>query len=96
MSDLTLPPLPDPPCGATAPDGQACPSDSTVVVAVEWPTCYAMAVWRCHDHAGASVEAALRHNADAVITVTPLAITDQATEPAPDPPTTKRSLRLIR
>jgi hypothetical protein len=56
-----------------------------------------MAVWRCHDHAGASVEAAFRYSADAVITVTPLAIVDQAAEPGPEPPiTAKRSLRLIR
>jgi hypothetical protein len=97
MSDLTLTPLPDPPCGATAPDGQACPSDSTVVVAAEWPTNYSMAVWRCDDHVGASVEAARRHSTDAVITVTPLAIADQPAEPTPEPPTTpNRSLRLIR
>jgi hypothetical protein len=97
MTDLTLPPLPNPPCGATAQDGQACQNDATVVVASEWPTGYAMAVWRCHDHAGASVEATLRYSTEAVITVTPLAIADQAAQPTPEPPVTaERSPRLIR
>jgi hypothetical protein len=99
MSDPT--PLPNPGCGATAPDGEACPSDSTVVVAAEWPTGYpthSMAVWRCNDHVGESVEAALRTSPDAVITVTPLAIADQAAEqPAPEQPaSTQRSLHLVR
>jgi hypothetical protein len=99
MSDLSA--LPNPGCGATAPDGEACPSDSTVVVASEWPTgypMYSMAVWRCNDHVGESVETALRISPDAVITVTPLAIADQAAEqPAPEPPApTQRSLHLVR
>jgi hypothetical protein len=97
MANPTLPPLPDPPCGATMPDGQPCPHDSTVVVAAEWTTGYSMAVWRCHDHVGASVEATLRYSGDAVVTVTPLARFDEATEPAPEPPPTgERSLRLLR
>jgi hypothetical protein len=68
------------------------------VVASEWPTGYALAVWRCHSHLSASVEAALRHSNDAVVTVTPLALSDQTAEPpAPQPPTTTdRSLRLVR
>jgi hypothetical protein len=94
MSDLT--PLPHPPCGATSPDGDTCPSDSTVMVASEWPTGYSVAVWRCHDHVGASVETALRLHADAVITVTPLALIDHD-EPTPDPSTTDQPpLRLVR
>jgi hypothetical protein len=57
-----------------------------------------MAVWRCHGHVSASVEAALRHSNDAVVTVTPLALLNQTTgPPAPEPPmTTDRSLRLVR
>jgi hypothetical protein len=98
MTDLS--PLPNPGCGATAPDGEACPSDSTVVVASEWPTGYPMhsrAVWRCNDHVGESVETALRISPDAVITVTPLTNADQAPEPAPEPPApTQRSLQLVR
>jgi hypothetical protein len=74
-----------------------CPSDSAVVVASEWPTGYAMVVWRCHDHVGASVEDALRYSADAIVTVTPLAQIDQPDDPAPEPPVpTERSLRLVR
>jgi hypothetical protein len=75
-----------------------CPHDSTVVVAAEWTTGYSMAVWRCQHHVGASVEAALRHSTDAVVTVTPLACFDEAAEPAPEPPpaTTERTLRLLR
>ena len=65
MSDLT--PLPNPPCGAM------CLGDSTVIVVSEWTTGYATAVWRCHEHVGESVAAAVRLNADAVVTVTPLA-----------------------
>jgi hypothetical protein len=43
------------------------------------------------------VEAALRHSGDALVTVTPLALFDQAAEPAPEPPApTERSLRLVR
>jgi hypothetical protein len=95
MSDFT--PLPNPSCGAALPDGTVCPSDSAVMVASEWPTGYSMAVWRCHGHVGASVEAALRHSDDAIITVTPLAIIDQPPEPAPElPATTERTLRLVR
>jgi hypothetical protein len=97
MSDHTLTPLPDPPCGATTPGGDMCPSDSTLVVAAEWTTGYSMAVWRCHAHVGASVEAALRYSGDAVVTVTPLTRLDQEAEPAPEPPTTgEPPLRLIR
>jgi hypothetical protein len=94
MSDIT--PLPNPGCGATAPDGEACPSDSTIVVAAEWPTGYpmhSMAVWRCRDHVGESVETALRISPDAVITVTPLTSADHAPEP---PAPTRRSLHLVR
>jgi hypothetical protein len=66
------------------------------MVASEWPTGYAMAVWRCHDHVGAAVEAAVRVNHDAVITVTPLATLDHPIEPTPEPdPSAKRSLRLV-
>jgi hypothetical protein len=55
-------------------------------------------VWRCDDHVGESVETALRTSPDAVITVTPLAIADQAAEqPAPEQPApTQRSLHLVR
>jgi hypothetical protein len=74
-----------------------CPHDSTAVVAAEWPTGHSMAVWRCHGHVGASVEATLRHSGDAQVTVTPLALLDQPAEPAPEPPApTERSLRLVR
>jgi hypothetical protein len=94
MHDLTS--LPDPPCGDISPDGDTCPSESTVIVAAEWPTGYSVAVWRCHDHAGTSVDAALRLHADAVITVTPLTTIDR-NEPAPDSPTTGQPpLRLLR
>jgi hypothetical protein len=76
-----------------------------VIVASEWSTGYATAIWRCHDHIGASVEAALRLSPQAVITVTPLAALDDTTEdtaeptdePSPDSPTEDRpSLRLVR
>jgi hypothetical protein len=66
------------------------------VVASEWPTGYALAVWRCDDHVGASVEAARRLSPDAVITVTPLATIDHD-EPTPDPATRDQPpLRLVR
>jgi hypothetical protein len=98
MSDLT--PLPDPPCGAITPDGEACPSDSAAIIASEWPTGYATLIWRCPEHIGASVEAALRLSPQSIITVTPLtAIDDTAedtAEPSPDPPPPDRPpLRLV-
>jgi hypothetical protein len=104
MSDLS-PPLPNPPCGAISPDGDACPSDSTVIVASEWPTGYATAIWRCHGHLGESVEAAVQLSPHSVVTVTPLeaieniaaATAEPADEPNPDSPTGDRpSLRLVR
>jgi hypothetical protein len=99
MSDLSA--LPAPPCGAISPDGDACPSESAVIVASEWLTGYARAVWRCHGHLGASVEAALQVSPGAVVTVTPLAAIDHTDdhtdEPNPDSPTGDRpSLRLVR
>jgi hypothetical protein len=67
------------------------------MVASDWPTGYAMAVWRCHDHIGAAVEAAVRVNRDAVVTVTPVSTLDHAIEPTPEPhPRGERSLRLVR
>jgi hypothetical protein len=97
MSDHTLIPLPDPPCGATTPGGDMCPADSAVVVTAEWTTGYSMAVWRCPGHIGASVEACLRYSNDAVVTVTPLTMLAQQAEPTPEPPPPgERPLRLIR
>jgi hypothetical protein len=100
MSDIT--PLPNPSCGATSPDGDPCPSDSTVIIASEWPTTgYATAIWRCPDHIGASVEAAHQLSPQSVVTVTPLAAIDDTPdhpdEPIPDSPTGDRpALRLVR
>jgi hypothetical protein len=66
-------------------------------VASECPTSHARAVWRCQDHVGAPVEEALRLSADAVVPVTPLALFDQAPEPAPEPPVpAEQYLRLVR
>jgi hypothetical protein len=98
MSDHT--PLPNPTCGAIAPDGEACPSDSAVIVASEWPTGYATLIWRCPEHVGASVETALRLSPQSVITVTPLTAIDDTPEdtdePSPDsPPPDRPPLRLI-
>jgi hypothetical protein len=79
MPDLT--PLPNPSCGAIAPDGQMCPSDSAAIIAAEWPTTgYATLTWRCDDHIGASVEAAHQLSPQSVITVTPLAAIDDTTD----------------
>jgi hypothetical protein len=79
MPDLT--PLPNPSCGAIAPDGEMRPSDSAAIIAAEWPTTgYATLIWRCDDHVGASVEAAHRLSPQSVITVTPLAAIDDTTE----------------
>jgi hypothetical protein len=98
MPDLS--PLPSLPCGAISPGGDTCPSDSAAIVASEWPTGYAAAIWRCHDHIGASVEAALRLAPQAIVTVTPLTAIDHTDdhtdEPSPDSPTGDRpSLRLV-
>jgi hypothetical protein len=103
MSDLT--PLPNPSCGAVAPDGDLCPSDSAVIIASEWPTGHATLIWRCPHHIGASVEAAFGLSPQSVITVTPLAAIDTTTddtaehtkEPSPDSSAEDRpALRLIR
>jgi hypothetical protein len=91
MSDLS-PPLPNPSCGAVAPDGDLCPSDSAVIIASEWPTGYATLIWRCPHDIGASVEAAYHLSPQSVITMTPLAAIDTTTddtaehakEPSPD------------
>jgi hypothetical protein len=106
MSDHT--PLPNPPCGAVAPGGDLCPSDSAVIIASEWPTGYATLIWRCPGHIGASVEAAHQLSPQSVITVTPLAAidtTEDTTEytaehtdkPNPDSSAEDRpALRLVR
>jgi hypothetical protein len=108
MHDHT--PLPNPSCGATSPDGDLCPSDSTVIIAAEWPTTgYATVIWRCPGHIGASVEAAHHLSPQSVITVTPLAAIDDTTEDTPDDTTEhpdeptpdasagdRPSLRLVR
>jgi hypothetical protein len=80
--------------------GAKFPSDSTAIVASEWPTGYATAIWRCHNHVGASVEDALRLSPHAVLTVTPLTAIDHTDyytdEPSPDsPPGDRPSLRLV-
>jgi hypothetical protein len=94
MPDHT--PLPDPPCGAISPDGDPCLSDSTVIVAAEWPTGYSAAVWRCISHIGESVEAVVQLNPGAVVTVTPLATIGDPDEPSPDsPPRDQPPLRLV-
>jgi hypothetical protein len=103
MSDLSA--LPAPPCGAISPDGDPCPSESDVIIASEWPTGYARAIWRCHGHIGESVEAAVRQSPESVVTVTPLTAIDDPTEdtaehaeePSPDSSAGGQpSLRLIR
>jgi hypothetical protein len=77
-------PLPDPPCGATLPDGDYCPSPSAAIVAAEHSTGAAVLLWRCQDHIGASVDHFVRACPDAVITVTPLTVAEPA--PPPDSP----------
>jgi hypothetical protein len=106
MSDLT--PLPNPSCGAVAPDGDLCPSDSAVIITSEWPTGYATLIWRCPDHIGTSVEAAHQLSPQSVITVTPLTAIDtmedttedtaeHTEEPTPDASAEDRpALRLVR
>jgi hypothetical protein len=104
MSDHT--PLPNPSCGAISPDGDLCPSDSTVIIASEWPTTgYTTAIWRCPAHIGASVEAAHHLSPQSIVTVTPLAAIDDTPEdsaehtdePTPGSPTAGRPpLRLVR
>jgi hypothetical protein len=101
MFDIT--PLSTLSCGAISPDGDLCPADSAAIVESEWPTGYASAIWRCHDHVGPSVEAALRLSPQAVVTVTPLAAmktrntTENTGEPSSDAPTGDRpALRLVR
>jgi hypothetical protein len=99
MSDIT--PLPNPACGAVAPDGEACPSDSAAIIASEYPTGYATLVWRCPGHVGASVETALQLSPQSVVTVTPLTAIDDTPEdtgePTPDsPPPEHPPLRLVR
>jgi len=95
MSDFT--PLLDPPCGAISPDGNMCPSDSTVMVVSECPTGYVTMVWRCHEHLAGSVETAIRVSRDAVVTVTPLAIIDRTNAPSPDSATSGQPpLRPVR
>jgi len=65
-------------------------------VVSEWTTGYATAVWRCHEHVEESVEAAIRLNADAVVTVTPLAELDHD-QHSPDSATRDQPpLRLVR
>jgi hypothetical protein len=86
------PTLPDPLCGTTLPDGGDCPSPSTAIVAVEHPTGSALLFWRCSDHIAASVDACVRMRPDAVVTVTPLTITEPS--PQPDPPA-KPTLHLV-
>jgi hypothetical protein len=103
MSELT--PLPNPSCGAVSTDGELCPSDSAVIIASEWPTGYAAVIWRCQDHIGASVDAAVRLSPQSVVTVTPLAAIDNtagntgehAEELSPDSSAGDRpALRLVR
>jgi hypothetical protein len=89
-------PLPDPPCGATLPDGGDCPGATTATITAEHPTTgYAMMVWRCLDHIGAAADTLARTCPDSVITATPL---EAATpSPQPDPPAShpKRPLHLV-
>jgi hypothetical protein len=99
MSHLTA--LSNPSCGAISLDGGLCLSDSTVIVASEWPTGYATAICRCQDHVGASVEAALRISPQAVITVTPLVANEDTAANTDEPRLDARTggrplLRLVR
>jgi hypothetical protein len=90
MSNLI--PLPDPPCGATLPDGSYCPSASSAIVAVEATYGSSLLVWRCLEHIAAAVDANVRSWPEAVITVTPLTAAEPS--PQPDPPA-RRPLCLV-
>jgi hypothetical protein len=94
MSNPT-PTLPDPLCAATLPDGSYCPSPSTVTVAADHPTGSSLLLWRCDEHITPAVDTCVHTCPDAIITITPLAITDQPPPQPPEPPA-KPQLHLVR